>query len=184
MCAKYLANFSVFRSMPDNWALEQLFPIIPIHKLNKKPTEYATLCDITCDSDGIIDKFVDLHDIKPVLELHKLTPKEPYYLAMMLVGAYQEVMGNNHNLFGVPHEAHIYIGEDGHIIKKVIAGATLSEAVSSVRFDAAQLHDQFRRIVLKRIKDGELTSSEGSALIEFYEKQSDSYTYLSPNNGQ
>ena len=72
MCAKYLANFSVFRSMPDNWALEQLFPIIPIHKLNKKPTEYATLCDITCDSDGIVDKFVDLHDVKPVLELHKL----------------------------------------------------------------------------------------------------------------
>ncbi len=117
LCAKYLANFSVFRSMPDNWALEQLFPILPIHKLNKKPTEYATLCDITCDSDGIVDKFVDLHDVKPVLELHKLEKDEPYYLAMMLVGAYQEVMGNNHNLFGVPHEAHIYIGEDGYIIK-------------------------------------------------------------------
>ena len=131
MCAKYLANFSVFRSMPDNWALEQLFPIIPIHKLNKKPTEYATLCDITCDSDGIVDKFVDLHDIKPVLELHKLVKNEPYYLAMMLVGAYQEVMGNNHNLFGVPHEAHIFIGEDGHIIKKVIYGATLGGYVSS-----------------------------------------------------
>ncbi|MBX3244912.1 MAG: biosynthetic arginine decarboxylase [Acidobacteria bacterium] len=184
MCAKYLANFSVFRSMPDNWALEQLFPIIPIHKLNKKPTEYATLCDITCDSDGIVDKFVDLHDIKPVLELHALTPKEPYYLAMMLVGAYQEVMGNNHNLFGVPHEAHIYIGEDGHIIKKVIAGDTLAEAVSTVRFDAVQLHDQFRRTVMKKIKDGDLTTSEGNNLIEFYENQADSYTYLSPNNGQ
>ncbi|MBA3694521.1 MAG: biosynthetic arginine decarboxylase, partial [Acidobacteria bacterium] len=89
LCAKYLANFSVFRSMPDNWALEQLFPIVPIHRLNKKPTEYATLCDITCDSDGIVDKFVDLHDVKPVLELHKLIKDEPYYLAMMLVGAYQ-----------------------------------------------------------------------------------------------
>ncbi|MBX3291072.1 MAG: biosynthetic arginine decarboxylase [Acidobacteria bacterium] len=184
MCAKYLANFSVFRSMPDNWALEQLFPIIPIHKLNKKPSEYATLCDITCDSDGIVDKFVDLHDIKPVLELHALTPNEPYYLAMMLVGAYQEVMGNNHNLFGVPHEAHIYIGEDGHIIKKVIAGDTLAEAVSTVRFDAVQLHDQFRRTVMKKIKDGSLSSSEGNDLIEFYEKQADGYTYLSPNNGQ
>ena len=184
MCKQYLANFSVFRSMPDNWALEQLFPIIPIHKLNKKPSEYATLCDITCDSDGIVDKFVDLHDIKPVLELHALTPKEPYYLAMMLVGAYQEVMGNNHNLFGVPHEAHIYIGEDGHIIKKVIAGDTLAEAVSTVRFDAVQLHDQFRRTVMKKIKDGDLTTSEGNNLIEFYENQADSYTYLSPNNGQ
>lgn len=181
MCAKYLANFSVFRSMPDNWALEQLFPIIPIHKLNKKPTEYATLCDITCDSDGIVDKFVDLHDVKPVLELHKLTPEEPYYLAMMLVGAYQEVMGNNHNLFGVPHEAHIFIGEEGHIIKKVITGATLSDALGAVRFDAGNLRDQFRRQVMKRIKDGELTSKEGNKLIEFYEKQSESYTYLSPN---
>ncbi len=181
MCAKYLANFSVFRSMPDNWALEQLFPIIPIHKLNKKPTEYATLCDITCDSDGIVDKFVDLHDVKPVLELHKLVKNEPYYLAMMLVGAYQEVMGNNHNLFGVPHEAQIFIGEDGHIIKKVIYGATLADTLATVRFDAVQLHDQFRRAVMKRIKDGQLSTKEGSQLIEFYENQAESYTYLTPN---
>jgi arginine decarboxylase len=183
MCAKYLANFSVFRSMPDNWALEQLFPIIPIHKLNKKPTEYATLCDITCDSDGIVDKFVDLHDIKPVLELHKLVKGESYYLAMMLVGAYQEVMGNNHNLFGVPHEAHIFIGDDGHIIKKVIYGATLADALMTVRFDAVQLHDQFRRGVLQRIKDGGLSTKEGNRLIEFYEDQAESYTYLAPNGG-
>lgn len=183
MCAKYLANFSVFRSMPDNWALEQLFPIIPIHKLNKKPTEYATLCDITCDSDGIVDKFVDLHDVKTVLELHKLVKGESYYLAMMLVGAYQEVMGNNHNLFGVPHEAHIFIGDDGHIIKKVIYGATLADALSAVRFDAVQLHDQFRRGVLQRIKDGQLSTKEGNQLIEFYENQAESYTYLAPNGG-
>ncbi len=181
MCAKYLANFSVFRSMPDNWALEQLFPIIPIHKLNKKPTEYATLCDITCDSDGIVDTFVDLHDVKPVLELHKLSRSEPYYLAIMLVGAYQEVMGNNHNLFGVPHEAHIFIGEDGHIIKKVINGATLADALEVVRFDTVQLRDNFRRLVMKRIKDGDLSTKEGNGLIEFYESQADSYTYLSPN---
>lgn len=181
LCAKYLANFSVFRSMPDNWALEQLFPIIPIHKLNKKPTEYATLCDITCDSDGIVDKFVDLHDVKTVLELHKLVKGEPYYLAMMLVGAYQEVMGNNHNLFGVPHEAHIYIGEDGHIIKKVIYGATLADSIATARFDAVQLHDQYRRTVMQRIKDGDLSTKAGNDLIEFYENQAESYTYLSPN---
>lgn len=184
LCAKYLANFSVFRSMPDNWALEQLFPIIPIHKLNKKPTEYATLCDITCDSDGIIDKFVDLHDVKTVLELHTLSRDEPYYLGMMLVGAYQEVMGNNHNLFGVPHEAHIFIGEGGHIIKKVIPGATLGESLSTVRFDAVQLHDQFRRAVLKRIKEGRLSTKEGNKLIEFYENQADGYTYLMPNGSE
>ena len=184
MCAKYLANFSVFRSMPDNWALEQLFPIIPIHRLNKKPTEYATLCDITCDSDGIVDKFVDLHDVKPVLELHKLSKGETYYLAMMLVGAYQEVMGNNHNLFGVPHEAHIFIGEDGYIIKKVIYGATLGEAVASVRYEPGQLNDTFRRAVLQRIKEGKLSNSEGSKIIEFYEGQVESYTYLTPNGGK
>ena len=181
LCAKYLANFSVFRSMPDNWALEQLFPIVPIHKLNKKPSEYATLCDITCDSDGIIDKFVDLHDVKPVLELHKLEKNEPYYIAMMLVGAYQEVMGNNHNLFGVPHEAHIHIGEDGHIIKKVIYGATLADSISAVRFDAEQLHDQFRRAVMKRIKDGQLSTKAGTELIEYYQDQAESYTYLTPS---
>ena len=184
LCAKYLANFSVFRSIPDNWALEQLFPIIPIHKLNKKPTEYATLCDITCDSDGIVEKFVDLHDVKPVLELHKLEPRKPYYLAVMLVGAYQEVMGNNHNLFGIPHEAHIHIGEDGYIIKKVIQGATLGDALATVRFDAENLHDQFRRAVLQRIKDGELSNKEGNGLIEYYESQVGSYTYLSPNGGE
>lgn len=184
LCAKYLTNFSVFRSMPDNWALEQLFPIIPIHKLNKKPTEYATLCDITCDSDGIVDKFVDLHDIKSVLELHKLNKDETYYLAMMLVGAYQEVMGNNHNLFGVPHEAHIHISEDGYIIKKVIPGGTLGDAMATVRFDPAQLHDQFRRTVMQRIKDGALSAGEGDRLIEFYEKQVDGYTYLSPNGSE
>lgn len=181
MCVKYLANFSVFRSMPDNWALEQLFPIIPIHKLNKKPTEYATLCDITCDSDGIVDKFVDLHDVKPVLELHKLEKGEPYYLAMMLVGAYQEVMGNNHNLFGVPHEAHIFIGEDGYIIKKVIYGATLGDSLANVRFDAVHLHDNYRRMVLQKVKIGDLSPNEGSQLIEYYEDQVGSYTYLTPN---
>ncbi|MCC6825919.1 MAG: biosynthetic arginine decarboxylase [Acidobacteria bacterium] len=181
MCSKYLANFSVFRSMPDNWALEQLFPIIPIHKLNKKPTEYATLCDITCDSDGIVDKFVDLHDVKNVLELHKLVKGEPYYLAMMLVGAYQEVMGNNHNLFGTPNEAHIFIGEDGYIIKKVIAGATLGESLATARYEAGQLHDSFRRAVLQRVKEGELSPTEGTRLIEFYEEQVQSYTYLTPN---
>ncbi|HEX9959629.1 MAG TPA: biosynthetic arginine decarboxylase [Pyrinomonadaceae bacterium] len=184
LCAKYLANFSVFRSMPDNWALEQLFPIIPIHKLNKKPTEYATLCDITCDSDGVVEKFVDLHDVKPVLELHKLVKNEPYYLGMMLVGAYQEVMGNNHNLFGVPHEAHIHIDEDGFIIKKVIQGATLGDSLLSARFEGGQLHDSFRRIVMKRIKNGEITVKEGTELTEFYENKISSYTYLLPNENE
>jgi arginine decarboxylase len=103
---------------------------------------------------------------------------------MMLVGAYQEVMGNNHNLFGVPHEAHIYIGEDGYIIKKVVYGATLGEAVSSVRFEPGQLHDTFRRAVLDRIKEGKLSNNEGSKVMQFYEDQVASYTYLTPNGGK
>lgn len=181
LCAKYLANFSVFRSMPDNWALEQLFPIVPIHKLNKIPTEYATLCDITCDSDGVVDKFVDLHDVKPVLELHALEDGEPYYLALMLVGAYQEVMGNNHNLFGLPHEAHIHIDDDGYIIKKVLVGSTLGESLERVRFEGSQLHESFRGLVIQQVKEGEITSKNASSLIEYYESQIGAYTYLSPN---
>ena len=181
LCAKYLMNFSVFRSVPDHWALDQLFPIVPIHGLNRPPTEYATLCDITCDSDGIVDKFVDLHDVKQVLELHPLTKDEPYYLAFMLVGAYQEVMGNNHNLFGAPNEAHIHIDEDGYLIKKVIRGTSIGQAVERARYERSLLHDGFRRLVAQRIKREELTEAEAAELIEFYESCFDAYTYLSIN---
>ncbi|MEW6737758.1 MAG: biosynthetic arginine decarboxylase, partial [Acidobacteriota bacterium] len=107
LSAKYLCNFSVFRCVPDAWAIEQLFPIMPIHKLDTAPSEHATLVDLTCDSDGIIDKFVDLKDIKETLELHPFQPGEPYYLAIFMIGAYQEVMGNFHNLFGTLNEAHV-----------------------------------------------------------------------------
>jgi arginine decarboxylase len=181
--AKYLTNFSVFRSVPDHWALDQLFPIVPIHRLNKPPTEYATLCDITCDSDGVVDKFVDLHDVKQVLELHALMTDEPYYLAFMLVGAYQEVMGNNHNLFGTPNEAHIHIDDEGYLIKKVVLGTTVGEAVERARYERGQLHESFRRQVAQRVKRGELTEAQGARLIEFYEEAFDSYTYLNMNGG-
>jgi len=179
--AKYLTNFSVFRSVPDHWALDQLFPIIPIHRLNKKPTEYATLCDITCDSDGVVDKFVDLHDVKQVLELHPLVEGEPYYLAFMLVGAYQEVMGNNHNLFGATHEAHIHIDEDGYLIKKVVRGTTVGEALERAKYERGQLHEGFRRQVAQRVKRGELSEAEGAGMIEFYETRLNAYTYLAVN---
>jgi arginine decarboxylase len=184
LCAKYLTNFSVFRSVPDHWALDQLFPIVPIHSLNKPPTEYATLCDITCDSDGIVDKFVDLHDVKQVLELHSLVEGEPYYLAFLLVGAYQEVMGNNHNLFGTPNEAHIHIDEDGYLIKKVIKGTTVGQAVERARYDRSMLHEGFRRQVTQRIKREELTEAEAAEIIEFYEARYDAYTYLAINGNE
>jgi arginine decarboxylase len=184
LCAKYLTNFSVFRSVPDHWALDQLFPIVPIHGLNKPPTEYATLCDITCDSDGIIDKFVDLHDVKQVLELHKLQKGEPYYLAFLLVGAYQEVMGNNHNLFGAPNEAQIHIDEDGYLIKKVIKGTSIGEAAERARYERSFLHDGFRRQVAQRVKRGELTEAEAAEIIEFYEASFSAYTYLAVNGNK
>jgi len=184
MCVKYLANFSVFRSVPDHWALDQLFPIVPIQSLNKPPTEFATLCDITCDSDGVVDKFVDLHDVKQVLELHKLDADEPYYLAFMLVGAYQEVMGNNHNLFGAPHEAQIHIDEEGYLIKKVIRGTTVGEAAARARYERGFLHEGFRRQVTQRIKDGELTETAGAELVNFYESRFDAYTYVAVNGNR
>jgi arginine decarboxylase len=181
LCAKYLANFSVFKSLPDHWAIDQLFPILPIQSLNKPPTEFATLCDITCDSDGVVDKFVDLHDVKQVLELHKIDPDETYYIAFMLVGAYQEVMGNNHNLFGTPNEAQIHIDEDGYLIKKVIRGTTVGEAAARARYERSLLHDGFRRQVAQRIKDGELSEAEGAELVNFYESRYDAYTYVAVN---
>ena len=184
LCAKYLANFSVFKSLPDHWALDQLFPIVPIQKLNKPPTEFATLCDITCDSDGVVDKFVDLHDVKHVLELHKLDPDEPYYVGFMLVGAYQEVMGNNHNLFGTPNEAQIHIDEDGYLIKKVIRGTTVGEAVGRARYERGLLHDGFRRQVTQRIKNDELSEAEGAELVNFYESRFDAYTYITLNGNR
>jgi arginine decarboxylase len=182
--AKYLANFSVFRSAPDHWALDQLFPIVPVHRLNKPPTAYATLCDITCDSDGVVDKFVDLHDVKQVLELHPLVPGEPYYIAFALVGAYQEVMGNNHNLFGTTHEAHVHIDEDGYLIKKVIRGQTVGDIVATARYERGMLHDGFRRQIGQRVKRGELTQAEGAELVDFYESRASAYTYLSINGKQ
>jgi arginine decarboxylase len=184
LCAKYLTNFSVFKSVPDHWALDQLFPIVPIQSLNKPPTEFATLCDITCDSDGVVDKFVDLHDVKHVLELHKLEADETYYIAFMLVGAYQEVMGNNHNLFGTPNEAQIHIDEDGYLIKKVIRGTTVGEAAGRARYERGLLHDGFRRQVTQRIKHGELTEAEAAELVNFYESRYDAYTYVAVNGNR
>jgi arginine decarboxylase len=181
--AKYLTNFSVFRSVPDHWALDQLFPIVPIHRLNKPPTEYATLCDITCDSDGVVDKFVDLHDVKQVLELHSLVKDEPYYIAFTLVGAYQEVMGNNHNLFGAPNEAHVHIDEEGYLIKKVVRGTTVGEALERARYERGQLHEGFRRQVEQRVRRGDLTEAEGAEMVEFYESRIEAYTYLAVNGG-
>jgi len=182
LSAKYLCNFSVFRSVPDHWAIDQLFPIIPIHKLDEPPKDTATLCDITCDSDGVVDKFVDLHDVKEVLEVHDLKPGEPYYLAMMLIGAYQEVMGNFHNLFGTTNEAHVIISGDGQYhISRVIPGSNVGDMVTFARYEKEFLQDGFRNLLNRQIKKGKLTEEQATSLSEEYESHYHGYTYLAGN---
>jgi len=182
LSAKYLCNFSVFRSVPDHWAIDQLFPIIPIHKLNEAPTDGATLVDITCDSDGVIDKFVDLHDVKEVLEVHDLKNNEPYYLALMLIGAYQEVMGNFHNLFGTTNEAHVIIDGDGNYhISRIIPGSQVGDMLTYARYEKDFLQDSFRTLLNRQMKKGRLTDMEATNLQAEYENYYTGYTYLDAN---
>ncbi len=178
LASKYLCNFSVFRSTPDHWAIDQLFPIMPIHRLNEQPTDYATFVDITCDSDGHIDKFVDLKDVKDVLELHAFTG-EPYYIAIFLVGAYQEVMGSFHNLFGNPNEAHIVIDTEGRYhIKKIVQGGRIGDMLAFARYDRNQAWENFRRMTKERVTGGHISEDKAEALIQEYESDINRYTYL------
>lgn len=182
LSAKYLCNFSVFRSVPDHWAIDQLFPIIPIHKLNEQPTDTATLCDITCDSDGVVDKFVDLHDVKEVLEVHDLKRGEPYYLAMMLVGAYQEVMGNFHNLFGTTNEAHVVVDKDGEYhINRVIQGSQVGDMLTFARYEKDFLEASFQNQLNRQVKKGQLTEAAAQEVLTEYESHYTGYTYLDAN---
>ncbi len=178
LAAKYLCNFSIFRSLPDSWAINQLFPIMPLHKLDKTPTELATLVDITCDSDGVIDKFVDLKDIKETLELHPFKG-EPYFLGVFLVGAYQEVMGSGHNLFGALNEAHIVIEDEGYLITKVVPGGTLGEAVETARYERSALQEGFGELAAEQVKRGRLSAERANELCRQYESYVSCYTYLS-----
>jgi arginine decarboxylase len=178
LASKYLCNFSVFRSVPDHWAIDQLFPIMPIHRLNEAPSDYATFVDITCDSDGHIDKFVDLKDVKEVLELHPFTG-DPYYIAIFLVGAYQEVMGSYHNLFGQTNEAHVVIDTDGRYhIKKIVHGSRIGDMLNYARYDKAFVWENFRRQAKARVVAGLMTEAEAEALVADYEGDINRYTYL------
>ncbi len=178
LASKYLCNFSVFRSVPDHWAIGQLFPVMPIHRLNEPPTDYATFVDLTCDSDGIIDKFVDLKDVKEVLEIHPFAG-EPYFIAIFLVGAYQEVMGSFHNLFGLPNEAHVVIGDDGRYhIKKIVHGSKISDMISYARYDKNVAWENFRRLAAAKVGAGLMSEEDANTLIEQYENGINRYTYL------
>ncbi len=178
LAARYLCNFSVFRSVPDHWAIEQLFPILPIHKLKEPATEFVTLVDITCDSDGRMDKFVDLHDVKKVLEIHAFDGS-PYYLGIFLVGAYQEVMGSNHNLFGQPNEAHVVLQSDGaYHIKRTIPGSTVGNMLDFARYDREAVRDRFFAMVDAKTKSGDLDEKTAASLKERYEAHVKGITYL------
>jgi arginine decarboxylase len=178
MAAIYYANFSVFQSAPDSWAIDQLFPILPIHRLDEEPTCRATLADLTCDSDGKIDQFIDLKDVKSLLELHTLQPNSPYYLGMFLNGAYQEVMGNLHNLFGDTNTVHIRLTPKGYRIEHVVRGDTVREVLGYVQYDSADLLENIRNQSEQALQEGRITLQEAQLLLKTYEQSLSSYTYL------
>jgi arginine decarboxylase len=178
----YFCNLSVFQSLPDSWAIDQLFPIMPLHRLDERPARSAVLADITCDSDGKIDRFVSQRDVKRVLEVHELVPGEEYFLAAFLVGAYQETLGDLHNLFGDTHVVHIRLDDaHGWWIEEIIKGDTARAVLGYMQYDPGELYPRFARDCERAMRDGSLSVAEGQALKRFYESELAGYTYLEPD---
>jgi arginine decarboxylase len=182
---QYLCNFSVFQSLLDHWALGQLFPIMPIARLGERPTRETTLVDITCDSDGQINKFIDLRDVRDTLPLHDLRSNgkgsEPYYLGFFLMGAYQDIMGDLHNLFGRVNEVHVFLEPDepaGYYVEEVIEGTTIGQALTSVQYDENELKRQMKAQIDAAIKSNRLKPSDAMRLLDDYERGLKDYTYL------
>ena len=174
----YFCNFSLFQSLPDSWAIKQLFPVMPIHRLNEQPTHNAVLGDITCDSDGKIDQFIDRRDVKRTLPLHSFNG-EPYYLGAFLLGAYQEILGDMHNLFGDTNAVHVSLDDNGNVIlETVIKGDTVREVLDYVEFDVNALVKQLRNDVEFAVREGRLDFQEAGRLLRFYEEGLHGYTYL------
>jgi arginine decarboxylase len=183
---QYLCNFSVFQSLLDHWALGQLFPIMPIHYLDQPPDRNGTLADITCDSDGKVNKFVDLQDVKETLPLHRIRSGEPYYLGFFLMGAYQDIMGDLHNLFGRVNEVHVFLDEDeesGWYIEEVIEGSTIGSVLSMTQWDQNELVRLVKSQVDAAIKSDRLKPNEAMRLFNEYERGLRGYTYLNFQNG-
>ena len=184
---QYLCNFSVFQSLLDHWALGQLFPVMPVSRLNERPTREATLVDITCDSDGQVNKFIDLRDVRDTLSLHPLNIngnglQEPYYLGFFLMGAYQDIMGDLHNLFGRVNEVHVFLDPDepaGYYVEEIIEGTTIVQALDSVQYDEKELKRQMKAQVDEAIKSDRMKPSEAMRLLDDYERGLKEYTYLS-----
>ena len=175
---KYFCNFSLFQSLPDSWAIDQLFPIMPIQRLNERPTRSATLQDITCDSDGKIANFVTNRNNSHILPVHSLRKNEPYYLGVFLVGAYQEILGDMHNLFGDTTAVHISVKDDRYHIDQVIDGETVAEVLDYVQYDPKKLVRQLEIWVTKSVKAGKITLEEGKEFLSNYRSGLYGYTYL------
>jgi arginine decarboxylase len=174
----YFCNFSLFQSIPDSWAIKQLFPVMPIHRLNEKPSKYAVLGDITCDSDGKLDRFVDRRDVKKTLPLHVVNGDD-YYLGVFLVGAYQEILGDLHNLFGDTHAVHVSLDEHGNArLDTLIKGDTVKEVLDYVEFDAESLLGKMRTDVETAVREGRMDYEGAGRLLRFYEDGLHGYTYL------
>lgn len=184
---QYLCNFSVFQSLLDHWALGQLFPIMPVSRLNERPTREATLVDITCDSDGQINKFIDLRDVRDTLPLHQLNTsgngqQEPYRIGFFLMGAYQDIMGDLHNLFGRVNEVHVFLEPDeptGYYIEEIIEGNTIIHSLAAVQYDENELKRQMKAQMDEAIKSDRMKPSEAMRLLDEYERGLKAYTYLS-----
>jgi arginine decarboxylase len=175
----YFCNFSMFQSVPDSWAVEQLFPIMPIHRLNEPPTRRAILADITCDSDGKIDEFIDLHDVKHVLELHPYQNGQEYYIGLFLVGAYQEILGDLHNLFGDTNTVHVGQADGGgYFIDYVVSGDTVTDVLKYVQYNKDDLVARVRRAVEIALRGRKMTLEESRQLLKMYDEGLSGYTYL------
>jgi arginine decarboxylase len=184
---QYICNFSVFQSLLDHWALGQLFPIMPIHRLSSPPDRNGMIVDITCDSDGKVSKFIDLQDVKETLPLHRITPGEIYYLGVFMVGAYQDIMGDLHNLFGRVTEVHIFLDPDeesGWYIEEVIEGSTIGEVLSMTQWDKVELMRLLKSQVDAAIKGDRLKPNDAMKLLSDYERLLQEYTYLSLNGAK
>ena len=175
----YFCNFSLFQSIPDSWAIKQLFPVMPIHRLKEKPVNHAVLGDITCDSDGKLDRFVDRRDVKKTLRLHAMNGDDAYYLGVFLVGAYQEILGDLHNLFGDTHAVHVSLDENGGArLDALVKGDTVKEVLDYVEFDTEALLGKLRTDVETAVRAGKIDYEGAGQLLRFYEDGLHGYTYL------
>jgi len=179
----YFLNFSLFQSVPDSWAIQQLFPVLPLHRLDERPTQRAVLADITCDSDGKVDRFISLRDVKRTLELHPVRPGEPYYLGFFLIGAYQEILGDMHNLFGDTNIVHVDVDERGRPrLHHVVRGDRVQDVLSYVEYFEKDLLRDMRRHLEESLEAGLLTYEESALVWKRFESALSGYTYLSRDN--